>query len=125
MKKLALLLAIPALLVACGGETEKEEGKKDDKKKSEKSNDEDASKVDESSETKKVTSFDPNEAADDYCACAELVDQEQTDCHQAWADKYKAPMTDGTASRSQGEQLGKRMAECDPDNAMKVLKMLM
>lgn len=57
------------------------------------------------------------EAVEDYCACADKTGEEQETCHDEWVEKYKG----SRGTEEQGKELGTKMAECDPANALSVL----
>lgn len=62
-------------------------------------------------------SIDVDAAADEFCACAEKEGDAKDECHEAWIEKYKG----ARGSEEQGQELGTRMAECDPMSALSVL----
>ncbi len=61
--------------------------------------------------------IDTEEAAKEFCACAEKEGDEKEKCHDEWVEKYK----DGKASEEDAKKMGEEMAKCDPAGAMSVL----
>ncbi len=57
------------------------------------------------------------EAADEFCACAEKEGDDKDACHDEWVEKYKG----SRGTEEQGKELGTKMAECDPGSALSVL----
>lgn len=64
--------------------------------------------------------IDVDKAAEEFCACKEKEGDEKDKCHDEWVEKYKG----STGSEEDGEKLGKKMVECDPGGALKVIPKL-
>jgi len=59
--------------------------------------------------------IDTEAAADEFCACKDAENGDE--CRDQWIEKYK----DAKASQEDAEAMGKKMAECDPANALSTL----